>query len=73
MFLQTKFENKFCSSQTVSRVPLSQWENLKSWSKMVLNNRTIDSLPHQRKKLKYYAIVLMHTGNNVSPFHLRKR
>jgi hypothetical protein len=24
MFLQTKFENKFCSSETISRVPLSQ-------------------------------------------------
>ncbi len=27
MFLQTKFENKFCSSQTILRVPLSQWES----------------------------------------------
>jgi hypothetical protein len=40
---------------------------------MPLNNRAIDSFSHQRKKLKYYAMMLMHTGNNASPFLLRKR
>ncbi len=33
----------------------------------------INSLSHQRAKFKYYAIMLMHTGNNASPFLLRKR
>jgi hypothetical protein len=27
MFLQTKFENKFCSSETILRIPLAQWES----------------------------------------------
>jgi hypothetical protein len=33
----------------------------------------IDDHSHQRKKLKYYAMILMHTGNNASLFLLRKR
>jgi hypothetical protein len=48
-------ENKFCSSQTVSRVPLSQWEKLKPWSKMVLNKTNIDNLSHLKTKFKSYA------------------
>ena len=27
MFLQTKFENKFCSSETISRLFVSQWKS----------------------------------------------
>ncbi len=27
MFLQTKFENKFCSSETISRLLVSQWKS----------------------------------------------
>ena len=41
MFLQTKFENKFCSKQTISRIPLS---NRKA---QVLVN---DSAAHQKKR-----------------------
>jgi hypothetical protein len=40
---------------------------------MSLNNNTIDSLSYQRKKLKFYAMMLMHTKNTASPFLLRKR
>ncbi len=36
-------------------------------------NKTIEHLSHQRKKLKFYAMMLMHTGNNASPFFLRKK
>jgi hypothetical protein len=43
------------------------------WSNMPLNNKTIDSLSHQRTKFKYYAMMLMHTGNNASLFLLMKR
>jgi hypothetical protein len=39
---------------------------------MSLNNKTIDSLYHQ-KKLKFYAMMLMRTKNNASPFLLRKK
>jgi hypothetical protein len=45
---------------------------------LVLNN---DSAAHQkqrqslsrRTKVKYYAMMLMHIGNNTSPFLLRKK
>jgi hypothetical protein len=43
------------------------------WSNMLLNSKNIDSLSHRRTKFKYYAMMLMHTGNNTSPFLLRKR
>ncbi len=46
---------------------------LKSLSKMVLNNKNIDNLSHLRTKFKCDAKMLMHTGNNASPFFLRKR
>ncbi len=29
--------------------------------------------PSSEKKFKFYAMILMHTGNNASPFLLRKR
>ncbi len=50
-----------------------QIRNHKFWLNMSLNNKTIDTLSHQRKKLRLYAIMLMHTKNNPSPFLLRKR
>jgi hypothetical protein len=40
---------------------------------MPLNNKTIDSLSHRRAKFKFYAIMLMHTGNRASLFLLRKK
>jgi hypothetical protein len=46
---------------------------LKSWSKMVLNNKNIDNLSHLMTKFKCHAKMLMRTGNNESPFLLRKR
>jgi hypothetical protein len=42
-------------------------EKHKSWSNMPLNNKNIDSLSHRRAKFKYYAMMLMHTGNNATP------
>jgi hypothetical protein len=45
---------------------------LKSWSKIVLNNKNINNLSHLRTKFKCYAKMLMHTGNNASPILLRK-
>jgi hypothetical protein len=45
----------------------------KSWSNKPLNNKNINNLFHLRTKPKCYAKILMHTGNNASPFLLRKR
>ncbi len=40
---------------------------------MPLNIKTIDNHSHQRKKLKFYAIMLKDTDNNARIFLLRKR
>jgi hypothetical protein len=40
---------------------------------MPLNNKTINNNSHQRKKLKFYAMMLMHTGHNATLFLLRKK
>jgi hypothetical protein len=40
---------------------------------MLLDNKTIDNHSHQRKKLKFYAIMLKGTENNARIFLLRKR
>jgi hypothetical protein len=42
-------------------------------SKILLHIKTNNSLSNWRTKFKYYAIMLMHTGNYLSPFLLRKR
>jgi hypothetical protein len=52
---------------------LSLDEKAQVLSQMPLNNKTIDSLSHRRAKFKYYAMMLMHTGNNARPFLLKKR
>ncbi len=40
---------------------------------ILLHIKNNGSLSHRRTKLKYYAMMLMCTGNNASPFLLRKR
>jgi hypothetical protein len=39
---------------------------------ILLHIKNNNSLSHWRTKFKYYAMMLMHTGNNASPFLLRK-
>ncbi len=52
---------------------LSHDKKAQVWSMILLHIKNNDSLSHQRTKFKYYAMMLMHTGNNASPFLLRKR
>ncbi len=55
------------------------WESLSPAKKaqvLVINageQQNYQQFLSPEKKLKYYAMMLMHTGNNASPFLLRKR
>jgi hypothetical protein len=40
---------------------------------ILLHIKNNDTLSHLRRKLKCYKIMLLHTGNNASPFLLRKK
>ena len=67
------FKQNFKTNSAGIESPSLPMGKLKSWSKMVLNNKNIDNLSHLRTKFKCYAKMLMHTGHNVSPFLVRTK
>ncbi len=72
MFLQTKFENKFAAVKRYQE-SLSPEEKAQVLVTNATEQQNYQQSLSPESKFKYYAIMLMHTGNNASLFLRGKR